>query len=209
MSIPQHLADDAQSIVDTLTQTRYQHVDDIHPDAGVYNCDCNGFAFHVLSAVAPDHAALIPRSDGTRPLAHEYFEFFASLTPASPGAWRRIDRLADAARGDIMAWRFPTLEPDQDTGHVVIVAEPAALDPSGAFLVLRVYDSAAKAHFQDTRAPSGQPSAKGDTGVGSGFINLRVDGAGRPLAYLFAPPSTAQYAYRPIAIGRAGTILPA
>jgi hypothetical protein len=35
-----------------------------------------------------------------------------------------------------------------------------------------------------------------------GILNFKVDGAGRPLAYLFAPPLTAQYSYRKIAIGR-------
>jgi hypothetical protein len=31
---------------------------------------------------------------------------------------------------------------------------------------------------------------------------LQVDGEGRPIAYLFAPPADAEYSYRPIAIGR-------
>lgn len=202
MSLAGQIADTAQSIVDTLTQTDYQHTDRIDPDAGIYECDCNGFAFHVLSAVAPAQLALIPRATGDRPLAHEYFEFFASLTAQSPGAWQRVDLLTELRRGDIMTWRFPTIEPHEDTGHVVIVAEPARLDASGAFHVLRVIDSAAAAHFEDTRAPGGQPSPKGATGVGSGFINLRVDGEGRPLAYLFSPPLTAQYSYRPIAAAR-------
>jgi hypothetical protein len=54
--------------------------------------------------------------------------------------------------------------------------------------------------------PDRKPSPKGQTGVGSGFLNFRLDGLGRPIAYLFAPPSTAQYSYRPIAIGRAKPI---
>jgi hypothetical protein len=87
----------------------------------------------------------------------------------------------------------------------VIVAETPSLDHSGEFFVMRVYDSANEAHFDDTREPDGQPSPTGKTGVGSGFINLKVDGAGRPIAYLFAPPVTAEYSYRPIAIGRAIT----
>jgi hypothetical protein len=91
---------------------------------------------------------------------------------------------------------------EQTDRHVVILAETPRLDPSGAFYVVRVYDSAAEAHFDDTREPGGQPSPTGTTGVGSGFINVKVDGQGRPIAYLFAPPANAQYSYRPIAIGR-------
>jgi hypothetical protein len=88
----------------------------------------------------------------------------------------------------------------------VILAETPRLDPSGEFYVVRVYDSAAEAHFEDTRLPDRQPSPTGKTGVGSGFLNFKVDGVGHPIAYLFAPPLTAQYSYRPIAIGRARAI---
>ena len=158
---------------------------------------------YVLSNVAPQHYALIPKeADQPRPRAFKYFDFFASLTPESSGGWRRVDRLKHGRRGDVMAWRFPTIEPDINTGHVMILAETPALDASGAFYVVRVYDLAAEAHFDDTREPDGQPSPKGATGVDSGFINLKVDGEGRPIAYLFAPPADAEYSYRPIAIGR-------
>ncbi len=121
------------------------------------------------------------RSLQDRPRAFEYFNFFASLTPDSSGVWRRVDKLEDAGRGDIMAWRFPTIERGEDTGHVVILAESPTRDPSGKFLVVRLYDSAAVAHFDDTRMPQGQPSPTGTTGVGSGLINMLVDGEGRPI----------------------------
>ena len=204
MTLPEQIAELAESIVNTLTQTDYQPDDHIVPATGVYDCDCNGFVGFVLSTVAPQLFALIPKeTNQPRPRAFEYYDFFASLTPESTGGWQRVDFLTDARRGDIMAWRFPTIEPDETTGHVVIVAETPSLDSSGAYFVMRVYDSANEAHFDDTREPSGQPSPTGNTGVGSGFINFKVDGAGRPIAYLFAPPPTAQYSYRPIAIGRA------
>ena len=204
MTLPEQIAALAESIVNTLTHTHYQHHDNIDPATGVYDCDCNGFVGFVLPAVAPQHFKLIPKeTNQPRPRAFKYFNFFASLIPESTGSWRRIDLLTDARRGDIMAWRFPTIEADENTGHVVIVAETPSLDPSGHFFVMRVYDSANEPHFEDTREPDGQPSPTGKTGVGSGFINVKVDGAGRPIAYLFAPPATAEYSYRPIAIGRA------
>ena len=108
-----------------------------------------------------------------------------------------------ANRGDIVAWRFPFVEAHSDTGHVVILAETPKLDASGDFFTVRVYDSALETHFDDTRKPDGNPSPKGATGVGSEILNFKIDGAGRPLAYLFAPPLTAQYSYHTIAIGRA------
>jgi hypothetical protein len=211
MALPQDIAALAESIVNTLTQTDYQHVDKIDPASGVYDCDCNGFVAHVLRSKAPQNLAAIPidtqpGSSESRPRAFEYYDFFASLTALSTGGWSRIDLLSEAGRGDVMAWRFPTIKPGVDTGHVVILAETPKPDPSGEFYVVRVYDSAAEAHFEDTRLPGGQPSPKGKTGVGSGFLHFKIDGDGHPIAYLFAPPPTAQYSYRPIAIGRARAI---
>jgi len=204
MTLSDDIAAMAESIVNTLTQTDYQHPDKIDPSIGIYKCDCNGFAAHVLSHTAPRQYALIPKEPAQpRPRAFEYFDFFASLTPDSSGGWRRVDKLEDASRGDLIAWRSPTIQRGEDTGHVMILAESPTLDPSGKFFIARLYDSAAKAHFDDTRMPQGQPSPKGTTGVGSGLINMLVDGEGRPIAYLFAPPADAEYSYRPIAIGRA------
>jgi len=207
MTLPQDIAATAESIVNTLTQTDYQHVDNIDAATGVYDCDCNGFVGYVLSNSVPQNYTLVPKeAHQSRPRAFKYFDFFASRTPESSGGWRRVDRLRHARRGDVMAWRFPTIEPDINTGHVMILAETPTLDPTGEFFVVRVYDSAAEAHFDDTRMPDGQPSPTGKTGVGSGFINVRVDGEGRPIGYLFAPPTDAEYSYRPIAIGRAEPI---
>ncbi len=208
MPLAEDIAAMAESIVNTLTETAYQHIDKIDPALGVYDCDCNGFAAFVLRAVALQNFEAIPidtqlGSVELRPRAFEYYDFFASLTSHSAGGWNRVDLLSHAERGDILAWRSPTIEPGIDTGHVVILAETPTLDSAGEFYVARVYDSAAEAHFDDTRMPDGRASPAGTTGVGSGFLNFKVDGAGRPIAYLFAPPATAQYSYRPIAIGRA------
>jgi hypothetical protein len=199
-SVPDQLASQAESIVNNLKQTDYQHDENIDVAQGIYDCDCNGFVGFVLENVAPAHYAMIPIEAGqTRPRAFKYYGFFASLTPESTGGWVRIDALQDAQWGDIIAWRFPTIEQDENTGHVFFVAEPPAVDDSGVFAV-RVYDSAAEPHFDDTR---GTGPGRFPTGVGSGYINLVVDGAGRPTAYQFAPPITAEFDYVQMAIGRA------
>ena len=197
---PAQIASQAQYIVDTLQQTDYQHHDNIDVDKGIYDCDCNGFVGFVLKNAAPAHFALVPKEETqSRPRAFKYYGFFASLTPESSGGWHRIDFLKDARRGDVIAWRFPRIEKDANTGHVVFVAETATVDESGVFWV-RVYDSAAKPHFDDTR---GTKQGQFPTGVGSGVINFKVDGAGRPTAYQFSPPTTADFDYVQIAIGRA------
>jgi hypothetical protein len=179
MSIRQDIAAMAESIVNTLTQTGYQHVDNIDPQSGVYDCDCNGFAAFLLRAVALSNFEEIPidtqlGSVESRPRAFEYYDFFASLTPQSTGGWSRVDLLSDAGRGDTLAWRSPTIELHVDTGHVVILAETPTLDPSGEFYVVRVYDSAAQAHFDDTRMPGGQPRRRERGAWARGFSTSRL-----------------------------------
>jgi hypothetical protein len=96
----------------------------------------------------------------------------------------------------VIAWRFPTIEIGEDTGHVMIVAEAATIDPSGAYGV-RIYDASAAPHFLDTR---GDGVGQFPTGVGSGVIKFQVDGAGRPIVFLFAPRAPAEFSCLPIAI---------
>jgi hypothetical protein len=104
--------------------------------------------------------------------------------------------LKDARRGDIIAWRFPEIETGHDTGHVCFAAETPVVDDSGIFSV-RVYDSAAEPHFDDTR---GDGDGEFESGVGSGFTNFKVDELGRPTAFQFAPSK--DFTTLPIAIGR-------
>ena len=157
----------------------------------------------VLDNVAPVHYRLTPKeTNQRRPRAFKYYGYFASLTPQSTGGWHRIDFLRDTLRGDVIAWRFPTIERDENTGHVLFVAAPPAIDASGIYSI-RVYDSAAEPHFDDTR---GSGAGQFPTGVGSGVIKFIVDGAGRPIAFLFAPPASAEFTFPQIAIGRAGPL---
>jgi len=197
LSFPQQVAQQAEAIVNNLRQTSYQFVENIDVDRGVYDCDCNGFVGFVLECAAPGHYAMIPKeSDQPRPRAFEYYDFFNALTPESSGGWHRIDFLCDARRGDIIAWRFPEIEAGFNTGHIFFVAEPPTMIDTGIFAV-RVYDSAAGPHFDDTRGDGpGQPRS----GVGSGFINFTVDDSGRPQSFQFAPSDG--FKIFPIAIGR-------
>jgi hypothetical protein len=197
LSLAGQMAAQAQFIVDNLHQTDYQHSENIDVDRGVYDCDCNGFVSFVMQRAAPAHYSLIPKeTNQLRPRAFEYYVFFSSLTPESAGGWHRIDFLRDARRGDIIAWRFPLIEKGHDTGHVLVAAETPIVDDSGTFSV-RVYDSAAQPHFDDTR---GGGDGEFETGAGSGLIKFKVDDAGRPTAFQFSPSD--QFTTLPIAIGR-------
>jgi hypothetical protein len=165
MSLPQDVAAMAESIVNTLTQTDYQHVDNIDPSTGVYDCDCNGFAAFILRAVALQNFEEIPidtqlGSVESRPRAFEYYDFFASLTPQSTGGWSRVDLLTDAGRGDIMAWRSPTIEAHVDTGHVVILAETPTLDAFGRLALTRPANRPFASDFATRERPRGGSIAR-------------------------------------------------
>lgn len=166
----------------------------------VYDCDCSQFANFVLSGVAPDHyATLVAAAGEPVPRAFDYYRFFSSLPPEAGDGWEQVQVLADAARGDLIAWQlFSQPELGHDTGHVVFVAGPPVLDDQGYFVV-RVYDSAIVPHFDDTR---GDGPGQWPSGVGSGFINFQVGDDGQPVAFQFSPPLSSPFTALPIAIGR-------
>jgi hypothetical protein len=195
--LPTELAAQAALIVETLTETKYVHIENIDQDAGVFDCDCSGFVSFIIQSLAPGHYALIPKEPTQpRPRAFKFYEFLHALSPTATAEWTKIDSLLDAAAGDILAWRFLIIEAHHDTGHVVFLAETPTTESTGVVRV-RVYDSAEQAHFDDTRGPD---EDQFPTGVGSGVLKFQVDDQGRPTAFLFAPGD--RFVTLPIAIGR-------
>jgi hypothetical protein len=198
-SLAGQVAEQAELIVNNLQQTDYQYTEKIDAGNGVYDCDCSQFANFVLSQAAPDHyATLVAAAGEPVPRAFDYYDFLSQLPPEADDGWQQIAALADAARGDLLAWRFPQLEPGHDTGHVVFVASTPTVHDQGC-LTVRVYDSASMPHFDDTR---GDGPGQWPSGVGSGFINFQVDDDGQPVAFQFAPPLSSRFESLPIAIGR-------
>ena len=195
--LPEQFASAAETIVNTLKQTDYTHDENIIAAEGIYDCDCGQFVGAVLHDNALVHYGMLTRESGQpAPRAFEWFEWFTTLTPASTNGWHRIDLMAEAARGDIISWRFPTVKAHSDTGHVLIVADTPKVNDAGVYVV-RVYDSAVAPHFQDTRAA-------GTGGVGSGFVNFKADAEGRPIAFQFSP--TDVFTTFPILIARLDAI---
>lgn len=119
------VASQAEFIVNNLRQTAYQHIDHIDVDCGRYDRDCSGFVGFVLERGAPSHYAMIPKeADQPRPRAFECYVFFSSsLTSESTDGWHRINFLQEACRGDIIAWRFLTVEPPRGCQRVATQLE--------------------------------------------------------------------------------------
>jgi hypothetical protein len=203
--IGQQLADECESIVDTLTDTIYQYPPYfVDRAAGIYYIDCSGFVSLVLGWVAPRHLDAIPPEPGLpAPQAYLFYEFLSGLPTDDSGGWRQIDRLADALPGDIIAWTLGTVAPGHDTGHVFIVADvPFVLDET--HMAVPAYDSSNVLHYDDSRVLPDDGQA---TGVGSGTINFVVGTDGKPAEFQFGPRDP--YFPVPIAIGRLGPIPPA
>jgi hypothetical protein len=194
MSLSQRVVTEAGAILGQIVQTKYRHLEYIDAGAGIYDCDCNGFVGFVLEQVLPAYYAMIPKEpDRRRPRAFKYYEFFTSLAPEAPTGWRKIESIAEARPGDIIAWSDPHIEIHENTGHVLFVAESPIKEISNIYSV-RVYDSTDKPHFDDTRGA-------GQTGVGSGAIKFSVDALGGPTGFMFTP-NASRFERRPIAIGR-------
>ncbi len=123
--------------------------------------------------------------------------------------FKRIERLADARPGDLIAIEYPPGLPD--TGHVMLIDAMPAPDAAGepptegvtqAWRV-EVIDSSKSPHGRhDTRinADGGKRN-----GVGRGALRMYTDGEGRPLGYRWSTRKTSRYyapAERAVAIGR-------
>ncbi|HEV8247591.1 MAG TPA: hypothetical protein VGP93_17570 [Polyangiaceae bacterium] len=169
-------------IFETLRESKYSHTTLVDEERGRYEFDCSGLIAWVLRRSAPGaHSVVVSRSKNGRPLARDYYWEIASTRPGkrAPRGWNRIERVADARAGDVIAWLKPEVVRSTNTGHVAFLLEDPMPVPEleGGFLV-RIADASQYQHARDDRAESGR------TGFGSGVILLLADGAsGAPAAY--------------------------
>ena len=186
----------AKRIVEATRRTTYQHGIIVDPTTGTYVTDCSGFVSLVLEGVAPVHYGAIPRKlDHAYPRAFEFLDYLASQSTEAPLGWRRIECFGEVAEGDIVAWRRERIHDDQDSGHVLIVAEvprPVAAD----VWAVRVYDASDVRHFDDSRESEGVFKS----GVGSGTILVHVNARAKPIGFQFGPADSVHELA--IAVGR-------
>jgi hypothetical protein len=190
----ENIAEAAENLIGDLRETRYQHQTYVVPAEGIYDMDCSGFVDYLLKRVAPQQYANLPIETGhARPRAAMYFDLFHGLPENPAPGWKSIDRLADAQRGDIIAWSLEaSTQKPGDTGHVVIVASPPVPANKREYRV-EVYDSSGIHHDDDSRP-------KATSGIGKGVITFKVDERGIPVGFQFN--SLAHFHLEPIAIGR-------
>jgi len=171
--------EEAVRILDSIQKTKYEHRTQINEEKGEYYCDCSGLVGYVLNrTVGQDGTGAL--GDGRkRPLAMDYEKFFAAAptkrSKDKAARWQRIERLADARPGDVIAWRHEVPKPG-NTGHVIIVHERPVLEDDG--LVRVVYIDSTTLQQSDDSRPDGV------TGVGRGTMWFHIDGEGRPVSHI-------------------------
>jgi hypothetical protein len=172
------LADQAGDILANVKETHYTHTQFVDAGAGIYDVDCSGFVSWILQQIASRHLQQIPvDASAKRPLAHDYYQFFASRSVEAAQGWQQISGLGNARKGDLVAWQLAETPHGGDTGHVFVVHASPVANQDGTLRV-SVIDASDVKHFDDSRGT-------GSTGVGSGFIHFQVDGDGNPTAFQF------------------------
>jgi len=197
----EHIHEEVRRILHGLQETVYQHKTDINEEEGVYRCDCSGLGIYILNQTVAKDDPRGPLGDGkARPRAMHFYEAFAAAktqaTQRVPGGrWQRVERVVDARPGDIIAWRRDKVVLG-NSGHVVIVDEQPVAEEDGLVRVVMI-DSTTRQLVNDTRG-------KGESGVGRGTMWFKVDGEGRPVAYVRGERTAEAVTVR-ISIGRALT----
>lgn len=185
----------ARTIADGAARSWYTHRLEVDEAARSYGLDCSGFVSLALERADPAALAAVPRLVGrTRRLAADFHAAFAAA-PCAPaaGAWRRVERVAEARAGDLAAWSHPGHAPGEDTGHVAFLDQDPVDEGDGRWRV-RVLDCTSIPHADDART-------RGEGGLGRGTLRLVSGADGAPAALVWGDPRRPAKPW-PIAIAR-------
>lgn len=175
----QLLAERLEKMLSTMTETAYQGTTEINEKTGSLKCDCSGLLSHVLRDQFPEAYLSLRGMEAqwrSRPLSVTFYETFAAAGDGKGnGRWRRIEKMMEVQRGDILAWRIKAIEEGQSTGHVGMVASEPSVQKDGR-VRLRIIDSTRGPHSNDTRTED-------SLGVGSGDMYFTVDPGGKPSGF--------------------------
>lgn len=164
-------------VVGSLRYTRYAYGAGVFDSKyGVYKLDCSHYVDNILHRVDPMAYASLEAGTGAQmPNSENYYDFFTRLSDHLRYDWDKVDNARELQPGDVLVFRFKNPYGMQEGGHVMMVMDKPVIDNDA--LLVRVTDSAAAGHSDDTRAAH-------NSGVGIGTLLLKVDSyTGQPSAY--------------------------
>ena len=201
--IPTHLTllSQAEHILSTKKESRYQHTTHVNETSGIYDFDCSGFIDYVLQQTSPASLAVIKYLPNrlNRPLAQDYYYHFAKLGSGDDGdGWYGILRPLDLLPGDLIAWlRSPSSDSD-DTGHVMMVRSNPITNPNQPNEILvPIIDSTRSPHSLDSRV-------NGVTGIGTGTISIVMNATGGAVGFRWRDGESKVIEYTRISFGQLG-----
>ena len=189
----------------TMTSTLYQHKTQVDGQTGSHRYDCIGFVCYAMKQVAPQARESAFKALEIKPSripnCLQFRSFLASLSEKPQKGWEAVPKVSDLRPGDVVAWEFKT---KTTTGHTVVIGGVPVAGPDGAWSV-KVYDSTASPHGEDSRPddPRAEVLATNGkrSGLGHGVMTFTADPAtGALTGYRWAPKSKTTIV--PIAAGR-------
>ena len=190
---------------DTMTSTLYQHKTQVDAKTGSHRYDCVGFVSYALKQVAPQAResafTSLEIKPGRIPSALQYRAFLASLTERPQKGWQAVTKVSELRPGDVVAWEFKT---KTTTGHAVVIGSVPVAGPDETWIV-KVYDSTASPHGDDSRPKDDRAEVLATngkrSGLGHGMMAFTADPAtGALTGYRWSPKSKTMTV--PIAAGR-------
>jgi len=189
------IVEEAYRIFNNIQETSYSLSPQVDEDCGLYHTNCSALLNYILKIVAPHPLSwLYIEPTHSYPRAFSFYQTIMDSAPIPSSPWMHITSLHDAIPGDLLAWRVnETIEPNKNTGHVVILLDFPQKQPDGIF-ICKVFDAASLPHSNDSRP-------RGTNGVGIGEMRILADGAGVPMAYYWSYRQK-KPRFKPMAIGR-------
>ncbi len=183
----------------------YSHTTYINEKTDTRRADCSGYIGYVLQRTYKSAYDAIPTPTTVRALSKDFYDYLvkrpASATSSRPSSprWRRMNYVRNLRPGDVLVWRNPSGY--RNTGHTMIVRDyPRKGRTSRNELLVPVYDSTASRH--DYKGVWDSRTSGWHTGIGAGTVGIKVDAAGRPIAYYWTGGASKTAVYRKIAMGR-------
>lgn len=189
----------------SMKSTRYQHKTEVDLAAGSYRYDCVGFVSYALKQATPQAREsafkALEIKPGYIPTPGKYVTFFTSLADKPQVGWQAVAKVSDLRPGDVVAWKRETAT---SNGHAVVIAGVPVEGPSGTWVV-KVYDSTAAPHAEDSRTTDERAEVKTEggkrSGLGHGIMAFTADPAtGALTGYRWSPKAKVETC--PIAAGR-------